>query len=120
MKSILLEPSPVAADGGRLIGRDPRRIAADEFDRAGIASAPAMAVIRAKCLDCCVGQADEVRKCVAVRCPNWPYRMGVNPFRALKLPAEERARRGAGLTAAKEAKKAAPRDFKAEKDADAH
>ena len=62
---ILLEPSPVEADGGHLIGRDPRRIAADEFDRAGIRSAPVLAVIRAKCLDCCVGQADEVALALA-------------------------------------------------------
>jgi len=102
---ILLEVSPVAADGGHLIGRDPRRITADQFDQAGIESAPVLAVIKAKCLDCCVGQADEVRKCVLVRCPNWPYRMGVNPFRTVKLSDEERARRAARGRASMQAKK---------------
>lgn len=32
--------------------------------------------IRLKCLDCCCGQAAEVRKCPAVDCPLWRFRMG--------------------------------------------
>ena len=32
--------------------------------------------IRLKCLDCCAGQAAEVRKCPAEKCPLWRYRMG--------------------------------------------
>lgn len=32
--------------------------------------------IRLKCLDCCCGQAAEVRKCPAENCPLWRYRMG--------------------------------------------
>lgn len=32
--------------------------------------------IRAKCLDCCCGQAVEVRLCTAQKCPLFPYRMG--------------------------------------------
>jgi len=36
--------------------------------------------IRAKCVDCCGGYAAEVRKCTAIDCPLWPFRMGVNPF----------------------------------------
>lgn len=38
-------------------------------------------VMRAKCIDCCGGELGEVRKCTAVSCPLWPYRMGTNPFR---------------------------------------
>jgi hypothetical protein len=94
-KAILLEKSPFEVDGGELIGRDPRKIEADEFDRAGLEGVPVLAVIRAKCLDCCVQQPDEVRKCVAVLCPNWPYRMGANPFRSVNLSEEERERRSA-------------------------
>lgn len=37
-------------------------------------------VIREKCLDC-AHCPSEVRKCVSVTCPLWPYRMGANPFR---------------------------------------
>lgn len=32
--------------------------------------------IRAKCLDCCCGQASEVRKCTVTNCPLWIYRLG--------------------------------------------
>lgn len=38
--------------------------------------------IRAKCLDCCCGQAQEVRLCSSQTCPLWPFRMGKNPNRA--------------------------------------
>tara|TARA_R110001606_G_scaffold124439_2_gene257884 strand:+ start:3183 stop:3431 length:249 start_codon:yes stop_codon:yes gene_type:complete len=37
-------------------------------------------VIRAKCLDCCIGQLSEVKACVSFNCDLWPYRMGKNPF----------------------------------------
>ena len=32
--------------------------------------------IRLKCLDCCGGQAGEVRECTAYRCPLWEWKMG--------------------------------------------
>lgn len=32
--------------------------------------------IRAKCLDCCCGQANEVRLCSCLDCPLWRYRFG--------------------------------------------
>ena len=32
--------------------------------------------IRLKCLDCCAGQAAEVRKCPVTNCPLWRFRMG--------------------------------------------
>ena len=37
--------------------------------------------IRAKCLDCCCGQVNEVKYCVCEDCPLWPYRHGHNPAR---------------------------------------
>lgn len=37
--------------------------------------------IRAKCLDCCVGQPSEVRKCTDEDCALFPYRFGHNPSR---------------------------------------
>ncbi len=45
-------------------------------------------VIREKCLDCCCGQAAEVKLCPVEKCALWPYRMGNNPFR--KPISEER------------------------------
>lgn len=35
--------------------------------------------IRAKCLDCCGGQRQEVKFCGAKDCPIWPYRHGHRP-----------------------------------------
>ena len=88
-RAILLEKSPWPIDGGEAIGRDPRKIPVEEFAQAGLEGNPLLRVIRAKCLDCCGGQESEVRKCVAIACPNWPYRMGANPFRAAREITEE-------------------------------
>ena len=41
---------------------------------------PAKAM-RAKCLDCCCGIAQEVRLCPITDCSLYPYRMGHNPNR---------------------------------------
>lgn len=35
--------------------------------------------IRAKCLDCCCKQFNEVRMCNIKKCPLYPYRMGKRP-----------------------------------------
>lgn len=35
--------------------------------------------IRAKCLECCCGQAKEVRECEIKKCALYPYRMGHRP-----------------------------------------
>jgi hypothetical protein len=40
-----------------------------------------MKAIRAKCLDCCCGQSNEVRLCPISDCSLWPYRDGHNPAR---------------------------------------
>jgi hypothetical protein len=103
---ILLEASPYDVDGGELIGRDPRKVAVEEFARAGIEGTQAggggLDVIRARRLDCCCEQPDEVRKCVSVTCPSWPYRMSVNPFRKMNLSDEERAARSERMRMARE------------------
>ena len=38
--------------------------------------------IRAKCLDCCAGSANEVRLCAMADCPLHPYRKGHRPEKA--------------------------------------
>ncbi len=40
-----------------------------------------MKAIRAKCLDCCCGQYNEVKLCPIRDCPLYPYRDGHNPNR---------------------------------------
>lgn len=46
--------------------------------------------IRAKCLDCSVGDAIEVRMCPILDCPLYPFRFGKNPF-ASKTEEEKKA-----------------------------
>jgi hypothetical protein len=69
-------------DGDHFIGRDPRRMSAGEIAALSIERLSPMQTIRAKCLDCMAGSSDEVRKCVAVTCPNWLKRTGVDVQRA--------------------------------------
>ena len=80
------------------IGRDPRRMTQADLRALGHQSMSATAAIRSHCLDCCAGSADEVRKCMALKCPSWPWRMGVNPWRTR---ASERQREAARATAAR-------------------
>jgi hypothetical protein len=71
-------------DGDRLVfvGRDPRRMDQDQIRALGHEAMSPMDAIRAKCLDCCADSAHEVRLCVAIACPSWPFRTGKNPWRA--------------------------------------
>jgi hypothetical protein len=43
---------------------------------------PILKAIRSNCKDCSSGTYAEVRRCVMIDCPLWPYRFGTNPFRA--------------------------------------
>jgi hypothetical protein len=81
-KDELTEPSPWESDEGELIGRDPRKVPREVLERyydgAGAGNGK---IVHAKCLDCCCSQEQEIRKCTALACVLWPYRMGTNPFR---------------------------------------
>jgi len=41
---------------------------------------PILQVIRAKCIDCCCGDKQEVKLCAITDCDLHPYRFGKNPF----------------------------------------
>lgn len=75
----LLQISPFSADGGEIIGRNPKDITIDEFREHLPDALIGFKAIRAKCLECSNGSATEVRKCVCVDCPLWPLRMGSQP-----------------------------------------
>ena len=86
------------ADGAYLVGRDPRAMTRAELEAMGHEPLSPMEAIRAKCLDCCAGSAHEVRCCVAMACPSWPFRTGRNPWRA---PASEAQREASRRNAAR-------------------
>lgn len=48
-----------------------------------------MKAIRAKCLDCCCDQREEVKLCPATTCPLYPFRLGKNPNRRRRELTEE-------------------------------
>lgn len=50
---------------------------------------PPLKAIRAKCIDCGGGSANEAKLCVCTDCPLWPYRLGKNPFRQVRVLTEE-------------------------------
>ena len=74
------EPS----EGGNWVGRDPRRISTTDWQATGLRSRTLAEAVRAKCLDCCGGQLREVRFCMALTCPLWPFRMGTDPHRGMR------------------------------------
>jgi hypothetical protein len=82
----LLERS--ISDDGHLIGRDPREVPSEILSRYH-GGKNALKAIRERCLDCCCQQPSEVRKCTAVECPSWPFRMGTNPFREKRVLSPE-------------------------------
>ena len=48
--------------------------------------------IRAKCLDCCCGDRNEVKLCPSENCSLYPYRFGKNPnIKKRELTDEERS-----------------------------
>ena len=50
--------------------------------------------IRAKCIDCCVGNVAEVKLCTAKDCDLWPFRSGKDPNPARGAPKNAFASKG--------------------------
>lgn len=86
-RGLFLEISPYEADAGQSIGKDPRQIPLADIRLLEHAESPIKG-IRAKCIDCSGDNVAEVRKCVAVNCALWPFRMGMNPFHASSASAK--------------------------------
>jgi len=80
---------------GHPAGLDPRQMSPQELRAAGHEPMSPLQAMRARCLDCCAGQANEVAVCPVVECPAWPFRMGTNPWRK---PASEARREAARRT----------------------
>lgn len=84
----MVDPYELAPDGHK-IGKDPRKMTREEFSELGHVPMSALDAIRARCQDCCGGEAIEVRKCPAVACPSWPFRMGRSPWKEVRKMSEE-------------------------------
>jgi hypothetical protein len=97
-----------------LIGRDPREMTQDELRLMGHEPMSLLAIIRAKCLDCVGGSPDEVRKCVAMACPNWPVRMNKNVWRA--PPSEAQREHARAMAARMRRKSSDPQNGRLEND----
>jgi hypothetical protein len=89
-------PGAIYDDRGYLEARDPRTMSRDELMAMGHAPMSPLRAIRTHCLDCCAGSSREVAKCMALRCPSWPYRMGTNPWRARPSDEQRQAMRERG------------------------
>ena len=74
---------------GLAIGRNPGTMSTAELAALGHKRMSPLAALRARCVDCCVGSVSKVRKCVAVNCPAWPFRIGKNPWLEKRVLTEE-------------------------------
>jgi hypothetical protein len=83
----------LGAEGQQPVDRDPRNMGTQELQELGHVPMSPLSALRARCLDCCAGSADEVKKCMAVGCASWPFRMGVNPWRSVSEGRREAGRR---------------------------
>lgn len=72
------------------VGRDPRQMTQEELRELGFEPLSVLQALRERCVDCCAGSPAEVRRCVSVNCPSWPFRMGFNPWRERRQLSEER------------------------------
>lgn len=61
--------------------------------------------IRAFCLDCCGGNANDVRDCVSKICPLKPFRFGRNPYLRREMSDEQKEANAKRLAEARERKK---------------
>jgi hypothetical protein len=106
-RKLALEPETV---GGQteMIGRDPRNMTQAELEAVGHRALSPTQAIRARCLDCCAGQASEVRRCVSVSCSSWPWRMGTNPWREKRELSPERRAALVEVLAKARARRATP------------
>lgn len=86
-----------------IVGLDPRQMSRDELAALGHAPTRLLRAIREFCKECCGGSETEARRCVAVDCQLWPFRMATNPWRDKRhLTVEQRARAAERLRLARE------------------
>lgn len=65
---------------GNPIGKDPRTLGTAGLSALGHPPRSPAAAIRANCVECSGGSPKLANECSLVRCPLWPFRMGVSPY----------------------------------------
>jgi hypothetical protein len=70
------------------------------LEQLGHRKRPILDAVRQNCIECCAGNQAEVRRCRAIACPMWPYRMGANPFVSRTLTDSQREEARTRLVAA--------------------
>ena len=83
--SLKTKPGHELGPDGELIGADPRKLTQADLTALGHTAMAPVKAIRAHCLDFCGGSASEVRMCVSIPCPSWPFRMGKSPWNATRV-----------------------------------
>lgn len=73
---------------GVRVGRDVRKMTAEQLEAAGVERKSRGDAIRARCLDCSHTTA-EVKRCVSIGCALWPFRFGTDPFREKREMSDE-------------------------------
>lgn len=68
-------------ENGADIGKNPSDMDLGELGSLGHSKQNLLRAIRGFCVECSGGSQSEARRCTAVHCQLWPYRMGRNPFR---------------------------------------
>ncbi len=74
---------------GDEFGKDPRKLSKEQLNNLGHEAKPVLTALRERCIDCSGGNTAEVRRCTALGCPLWPFRMGTNPWRAERELSDE-------------------------------
>lgn len=84
-----LEPWQEVVSTGEVVGKDPRKMTREDLSAVGHKPMTALEALRLRCLDCCGGSVQEVRYCMARKCPSWPFRMGKSPYKQKRIVSDE-------------------------------
>ena len=89
ISKIMVRPGVELLASGDERGRDPRNMTPAELNALGHHPMPASKAIKAHCVECSGGSAQEAKMCTAVGCNLWPLRFGVSPWKAERQLTDE-------------------------------
>lgn len=82
MPTTITRPGVELLPSGDERGLDPRDMTPADLNALGHEVMPAGKAIKAHCMECSGGSAQEARMCTAVGCNLWPFRLGASPWKA--------------------------------------